>query len=217
MRLGYGFLLSALVLLAGCSSHSSLPDFTASGYLADRGTVRIWRKNHNDAVHLLTVYTPFSGTGSEETDYTWQHERLMTVERHTKGSKPDDVTLRFDSGGQLSFMQRQLAGHREALSDDDVALYQFDAQRMLTLSDALLDGRVMLHQGKYQPDGAVLSCQGQRVTPGFDQPALGVIHQIQQTSSAAVSVAWLEASQGTQLLLVSTSDLCASEPKDADF
>lgn len=217
MRLCSWLLPSALVLLTGCSSHSSLPDFTASGYLADRGTVRIWRKNYNDSVHLLTVYTPFSGSGSEETDYRWWQDRLVSVSRHTKGGKPDDVTLRFDSGGKLSFMQRQLAGYREALSDDDVALYQFDAQRMLKLSDALLDGRVMLHQGKRQADGAVMSCQGRRVSPAFDGNARRIISQMQQNSSTAVSIAWLEAPQGTQLLLVSSQDLCASEPQEDDF
>ena len=76
MRLPFCFLsLCAFVLLAGCSSHDDTPDFTASGYLADRGTVRIWRENHNDTVHLLTIYTPFTGAATENTDYIWQNAR----------------------------------------------------------------------------------------------------------------------------------------------
>ncbi|OON35550.1 hypothetical protein BTJ39_22800 [Izhakiella australiensis] len=217
MRIRTLFLLCGLALLVGCSSHKALPDFTASGYLADRGAVRIWRKNHGDTVHMLTVYTPFSDANVEVTDYTWQQKHLMSVERHIKGSKPDDVTLRFDSGGKLSFMQRQLAGHREALSDDDVALYQFDAQRMLQISDALLDGRVVLHQGRWQPDNTVISCHNQQVDPSFDEHARQVIRQIQGTGQTPVSVAWLQAAQGTQLLLVTTQDLCATEPKEQSF
>ncbi|HAT00036.1 MAG TPA: DUF1481 domain-containing protein, partial [Pantoea agglomerans] len=40
--------LSVLFLslfLFGCSSTPDIPPFSASGYLADRGVVRIWRKN----------------------------------------------------------------------------------------------------------------------------------------------------------------------------
>ena len=66
-------------LLAGCSSTPDLPAFTASGYLADRGTVRIWRKNSDhQAVHLRTVYTPFNGDAMETTDYNWQQNNQMT-------------------------------------------------------------------------------------------------------------------------------------------
>ncbi|PIJ48640.1 hypothetical protein BL250_14705 [Erwinia sp. OLTSP20] len=217
MRINILLLLGSLVLLAGCSSHNTLPDFTASGYLADRGAVRIWRKNYQDTVHMLTVYTPFSDADVEQTEFTWQHNHLMSLERHIKGAKPDDVTLRFDSDGKLSFMQRQLAGHRESLSDDEVALYQFDVRRMLQISDALLSGRVVLHQGYWQPDNTVTSCQNQKVTPAFDNHARQIIRRLQGNQHSPVSIAWLEASQGTQLLLVTPQDLCASEPEEKNF
>lgn len=31
--------------LSACSSHSDLPAFSASGYVADQGVVRLWRKD----------------------------------------------------------------------------------------------------------------------------------------------------------------------------
>lgn len=207
-----------LILLAGCSSHSDLPDFTASGYLADRGAVRIWRKNQpQQVVHLMTVYSPFNGAAAETSDYLWQQGKLVSVERHVTGDKPDDVTLRFDQQGSLSFMQRQLSGRREALSADEVELYQFDAQRMLKISDDLLSGSVLLKQGNWQPDGTVIPCQGQRVQPELDQTELGYIARQQRDTPDSVSIAWLEAPAGTQLLLVSATDLCRNEPKEEGF
>ncbi|PRD12495.1 DUF1481 domain-containing protein [Pantoea coffeiphila] len=212
-------ILTILLLLAGCSSHSDLPDFTASGYLADRGAVRIWRKDSQEEIsHMMTAYTPFSGGATETTDYQWLDGKPVAIERHVSGKQPDDVTLRFDHDGALSFMQRQLAGHREPLSADEVALYQFDAQRMLKISNDLRNGRVMLIQGRWLPGGEVASCQGNQLRPEFDEMELEQIARQRASASAEpVNVAWLQAPEGVQLLLVSHEDLCQSEPKEADF
>ncbi|WP_437611629.1 DUF1481 domain-containing protein [Erwinia sp. V71] len=211
-------LLAFTLFLVGCSSSSTLPDFTASGYVADRGVVRIWRKDsQQQAAHMMTVYSPLTGDATEITDYSWQDGKLVAIERHTKGSRPDDVTLRFDHQGNLSFMQRQLQGRREALSEDAVELYRFDAQRMLKISDALLSGRVMLHQGQWQADGSVKTCQGNVLKPGFDSRERGYIAQRQANASMPVNIAWLDAPEGTQLLLVANEDYCSWEPKEAEF
>ncbi|MCU5771582.1 DUF1481 domain-containing protein [Erwiniaceae bacterium BAC15a-03b] len=211
-------LLAFSILLAGCSSHSTLPDFTASGYLADRGAVRIWRKdNQQQVAHMKTVFSPFNGDATEMTDYTWQDGKLVSIERHIAGGHPDDITLRFDQQGQLNFMQRQLQGRREAVSTDAVALYTFDAQRMLKISDALLSGRVMLKQGQWSAEGAVKTCQGQLVKPALDDSSLRYIAQRQANSRQPVSIAWLEAPEGTQLLLVANEDYCQWEPQEEGF
>ncbi|EXU76720.1 membrane protein [Erwinia mallotivora] len=209
--------LLAVLLMAGCSSSQKLPDFTASGYLADRGAVRIWRKEGSArSSHLITVYTPFSGTATETTTYQWQQNKLLSIERHTGGEHPESVMMRFQDD-KLSFMQRQLEGRREALSADAVALYQFDAGRMLRISDDLLAGRVMLKQGHWSADGTVTLCQGSQTRPAFDRFSLHYITQHQQASGKPVSLSWLEAPKGTQLLLVSTENICATEPKAADL
>lgn len=206
-----------MLLLAGCSTRPKLPDFTASGYLADRGALRIWRKESPPhASHLMTVYTPFSGTSFEKTDYQWQNDKLVSVERHIIGEHPESVMMRFQDD-KLSFMQRQLDGHSEALSSDAVALYQFDAGRMLRISDDLLAGHVLLKQGYWSSDGTVQLCQGGKTRPDFDRFSMRYITQHQQVSGKPVSLSWLEAPRGTQLLLVSAEDLCASEPQSADF
>ncbi|QKJ88962.1 hypothetical protein PMPD1_4055 [Paramixta manurensis] len=208
----------AILVLAGCSSHSRLPDFTASGYLADRGAVRIWRKDHQQQVsHMMTIFTPFSAGVSEITDYGWSEGKLVSIERHIQGKHPDDVTLRFDQDGSLSFMQRQLEGRREALSNDAVALYKFDAQRMLKISDALLTGRVVLKQGHWLGNGLIKTCQGDSVKPALDNLALNYIMQQQSAARSTLSVAWLDAPEGTQLLLATAEDYCQQEPNEADF
>ena len=205
-------------LLVGCSSTPDIPAFTASGYLADRGAVRIWRKNdEHRAIHLRTVYTPFNGDATEVSDYHWLDGQLLSVERHVKGTQPDDVTLRFDQNGSLSFMQRQLAGRREAVSPDAVELYSFDAQRMLKISDVLLSGRVVLRQGHWQGGGRVLSCEGTVVAPAFDEMTRSTLEQQQRVARSPLMVSWLEVPGEVQLLLTSHEDDCRWQPQEDDF
>ncbi|RPD93279.1 DUF1481 domain-containing protein [Candidatus Pantoea deserta] len=216
LRLHSWFAPLFLLLLSGCSSTPDIPPFTASGYLADRGAVRIWRKNSGHAsVHLRTLYTPFNGDASETTDYLWQEEKLISVERHVGGNQPNDVTLRFDQDGSLSFMQRQLAGRREAVDADTIELYKFDAQRMLAQSNALLSGRVALKQGQWLGGNQIKRCDGERVSPSFDDYALQTLAR--QRDGGTLLVSWLEAPEGTQLLRAAPGESCDSQPTEADF
>jgi hypothetical protein len=213
--------LSVLFLslfLFGCSSTPDIPPFSASGYLADRGAVRIWRKNSDhQSVHIRTFYTPFSGGEGEVTDYVWLEESLISIQRQVKGNQPDDVTLRFDQAGGLNFMQRQLSGRREAVSPDAVELYKFDAERMRHLSDALLSGQVFLRQGHWLGNNVLESCEGQQVRPAFEADALLMLTQQQQSASAPLMVSWLEAPEGIQLLRVSQQDDCSQQPTEEDM
>ncbi|PQK69121.1 DUF1481 domain-containing protein [Pantoea ananatis] len=213
--------LSALLLssfLIGCSSTPDIPAFSASGYLADRGSVRIWRKNtDHHSVHIRTLYNPFNSEKSEITDYRWLGDDLISVERQVKGEKPDDVTLRFDQGGNLNFMQRQLATRREAVSPDAVELYKFDAQRMREVSDALLSGWVFLKQGHWSGGSVVTTCEGQQVTPAFDSYALQTLTHYRRDKAEPLMISWLEAPEGVQLLRVTQKDECADAPDEANF
>ena len=213
--------LSVLFLslfLFGCSSTPDIPPFSASGYLADRGVVRIWRKNSDhQSVHIRTLYTPFSGGEGEVTDYVWLEESLISIQRQVKGKQPDDVTLRFDQAGGLNFMQRQLAGRREAVSPDAVELYKFDAQRMRNLSDALLSGQVFLKQGHWLGNNVLENCEGQQVRPAFDADEVQMLTQQQRSASAPLMVSWLEAPEGIQLLRVSPQDDCSQQPTEDEM
>lgn len=206
------------LILFGCSSTPDIPPFSASGYLADRGVVRIWRKNSDhQSVHIRTLYTPFSGGEGEVTDYVWLEGSLISIQRQVKGKQPDDVTLRFDQAGGLNFMQRQLAGRREAVSPDAIELYKFDAERMRNLSDALLSGRVFLKQGHWLGSDRLETCEGQQVRPAFDADDRQMLIQQQQSASAPLMVSWLEAPEGLQLLRVSQQDDCSQQPTEDDM
>ncbi|MCD2358966.1 DUF1481 domain-containing protein [Pantoea sp. MHSD4] len=206
------------LILFGCSSTPDIPPFSASGYLADRGVVRIWRKNSDhQSVHIRTLYTPFSGGEGEVTDYVWLEGSLISIQRQVKGKQPDDVTLRFDQAGGLNFMQRQLAGRREAVSPDAIELYKFDAERMRNLSDALLSGRVFLKQGHWLGSDRLETCEGQQVRPAFDADDRQLLIQQQQSASAPLMVSWLEAPEGLQLLRASQQDDCSQQPTEDDM
>ena len=61
------------------------------------------------------------------------------------------------------------------------------------------------------------TCEGQTVKPDLDARALAHIERRQNHSSVEVSVAWLEASEGAQLLLVANEDFCTWQPQEKTF
>lgn len=210
--------LAGIMLLTACSTHSSLPPFTASGYVADNGVVRIWRKDDaSGGVHLFTAFSPWYSGETSTGEYRWQGERLTLVEQTIFGKTPQHVKIRFDDRGGLSFMQRDVQGQKQQMSDDSIALWRYRAQQMRQTSDALRNGRVMLLQGRRQPDGSVVNCEGKRLTPALDSAAQARIRHRQANSSLAVSVAWLEAPEGAQLLLVANEDYCRWQPNPKTF
>ncbi|MEE3664792.1 DUF1481 domain-containing protein [Brenneria sp. g21c3] len=207
-RLGIG---TAIFFIVACSSHTPSPPVFASGYLSDRGIVRLWRKDdaQHDTIRLISVYNPFQGGGTVVTRYWYQQDSLREIKRTLEAQK-DDTQIRFAEDGTVSFMQRQLAQRRESISDDDLALYQWDAKRTRELSDVLQAGKVTLRQGKLQDD-LVITCDGARVRPDFDQSSQDWIAQKREQLTGSLSIAWLEASEGTQLLLVDQGDFCRWE------
>lgn len=216
-RLSGLFLAGSLLL--GCSHHTNtLPSFTASGYVDDGGAVRIWRKDTDDgAVHLLSVFSPWHGDATTINEYRWQGDQLTSMVLKTQGSQSQTVTVRFDANGGLSFMQRETAGQKQQLSNDQIALYQYNASRIRHTSDALRAGKVTLHQGYWNPDESVTTCGGESLHPAFDRFFLRYIQDRQRHAVKPVSVAWLTASEGTQLLLVADSDFCSWQPQKKTF
>ncbi|MCO7256189.1 DUF1481 domain-containing protein [Dickeya oryzae] len=199
--------------LTACSSHSPTPAVFASGYLADRGVVRLWRKDDTQQ-HLTTLVTVFSslqGNDVKTTLYRFQQGVLREVQQTATSPSQGEVRLRFDQSGNVSFMQRQLPDRRESLSEDDIALYQFDARRLLELSDSLRTGKVSLMQGHWKT-GQVTTCDGKTVRPDFDRASLAWIAQQNEHAGGPLGIAWLESPEGTQLLQVAEADFCRWEP-----
>lgn len=206
MTLGLAFGLSA------CSSQSS-PQFSASGYIADSGVVRVWRQDNaqQQPLVLMSVYSPYSGDNTRVTFYEYQNGILREIRRNDLGQHPQSVDLRFDEQGQVSFMQRQLAERREQLSNDEIAVYQLEAKRILELSSALRAGNVRLIQGRWQ-DGIVTTCAGKALRLNLDDSSQTWLSRRGGKSAQPLGVAWLDSSEGQQLLLVANQDFCHWEP-----
>jgi len=209
--------LAGALLLTACSHDTSLPPFTASGYADDQGAVRIWRKDSGGETHLLSAFSPWHHGNTSLSEYRWQGDTLTLVELNIYSQPPEHVRVRFDDRGELSFMQREVNGQKQQLSSDQIALYRYRAEQIRQTSDALRQGRVVLRQGRWQANRTVQTCEGKTVKPDLDSFALNRIEQRQTHSSAAVSVAWLEAPEGAQLLLVANSDFCRWQPTEKSF
>ncbi|MEG1211711.1 MAG: DUF1481 domain-containing protein [Leclercia sp.] len=209
--------LAGILLLTACSHDSALPPFTASGYADDQGAVRIWRKDADDEVHLLSAFSPWHSGSTTTSEYRWQGDTLALIELNIYSTPPEHVRVRFDDHGELSFMQREIGGQKQQLSNDQIALYRYRADQIRQTSDALRQGRVVLQQGRWHADGTVTSCEGQTLKPDFDSLATEHIGRRQSHSSMEVSVAWLEAPEGSQLLLVANEDFCTWQPTEKKF
>ncbi|WP_145600989.1 DUF1481 domain-containing protein [Yersinia frederiksenii] len=207
MTLGLAFGLSA------CSSQSGTPQFSASGYIADNGVVRLWRQDNaqQQPLVLMSVYSPYSGDNTRVTFYEYQNGLLREIRRNDLGHNPQSVELRFDDQGQVSFMQRQLATRREQLSMDNIAVYQLEAKRILELSSALRAGNVRLIQGRWQ-EGIVTTCAGKTLRLSLDDNSQAWLNKRGANSAEPLGVAWLDSPEGQQLLLVANQDFCRWEP-----
>ena len=214
-----GLLMLTAVMLAACSSHPEAPpSFTASGYIADRGVVRLWRKDdqtHQTAT-IISVFSPYSGDKTVVTRYEFLANEVRQINQTQGGVHPQTVQIRFDAEGNTSFMQRLRADQRENLTSDELALYLFEAKRTLDASQALRAGKVILIQGQWQ-HGVLTTCEGNVVDPGFDRRAAARIAARAKRSAGQVSVAWLEAPQGVQLLLIANENFCHWQPKKQEI
>ena len=209
--------LAGVLLLTACSHNSALPPFTASGYADTQGAVRIWRKDSGGETHLLATFSPWHSGSTSTSEYRWQGDRLTLIELNVYGKPTEHIRARFDDQGELSFMQREVDGQKQQLSSDQVALYRYRATQIRQTSDALRQGRVVLRQGRWHANHTVTTCEGQTVKPDLDARALAHIERRQNHSSVEVSVAWLEASEGAQLLLVANEDFCTWQPQEKTF
>lgn len=200
--------------LSACSSLSDPPQFSASGYIADSGVVRLWRQDNaqQQPQVLMSVYSPYFGGNTRVTFYEYQNGILREIRRNDLGATPQSVQLRFDEQGQVSFMQRQLASRRESLSADDIAVYQLEAKRILELSRVLRAGDVRLIQGRWQ-DGMLTTCAGKTLRLNLDDNSQAWLTTRGEKNTQPLGVAWLDSSEGQQLLLVANQDFCRWEPQ----
>lgn len=170
--------LAGVLLLTACSHNTSLPPFTASGFADNQGAVRIWRKDAADGVHLLSVFSPWRNGSTTTSEYRWQGDTLSLIELNIFGEPPEHIRVRFDDRGELSFMQREVDGQKQQLSNDQIELYRYRAEQIRQTSDALRQGRVVLRQGRWHAaEHAVTTCEGETMKPDLDARAMSHIER----------------------------------------
>ncbi|XNM79949.1 DUF1481 domain-containing protein [Escherichia coli] len=206
-------MLAGALLLTACSHNSSLPPFTASGFAEDQGAVRIWRKDSGDNVHLLAVFSPWRSGDTTTREYRWQGDNLTLININVYSKPPVNIRARFDDRGDLSFMQRGSNGEKQQLANDQIDFYRYRADQIRQISDALRQGESVLRQGRWHAmEQTVTTCEGQTIKPEFRFAGDSAYRAPPEPPSVDVSVAWLEAPEGSQLLLVANSDSVAGNP-----
>ena len=65
-------------MLSACSSRNNFPEFSASGFIADDGVIRMWRLNDakNDPQVLMVVYSPYKGTDTSVNFFEYRAGQL---------------------------------------------------------------------------------------------------------------------------------------------
>ncbi len=179
--------------------------------------MRVWRKDSGDDVHLLSVFSPWRHGTTTTSEYRWQGDSLSLIELNVYSQPPEHIRIRFDDRGELSFMQRDVDGQKQQLSSDQIALYRYRADQIRQTSDALRQGRVVLRQGRWHGNNTITTCEGETLKPDLESWAINHIERRQSHSSVEVSVAWLEAPEGSQLLLVANEDFCHWQPTAKTF
>jgi hypothetical protein len=205
-------------VLQGCSTHVPASRFFATGFTTDHGVNRIWREDtqNGQPQTLISVFTPYQGNESSMTRYEYLQGKLFQIKQTYIDSSDLSITIRFDTEGNVIFMQRQLATGKEPLSADDIARYRYDATTILTMSNVLHAGNVVLEQGRWE-QGKISSCANQPVKLSLDVRSQVLLAKSAAKSNDRLALAWLNSPKGDELLLVANADFCHWQPKEADL
>ncbi|PHM28893.1 DUF1481 domain-containing protein [Xenorhabdus budapestensis] len=205
--------LGVISLLSACSVQPKTPIFSASGFIADGGVIRLWRLNDQNSKPqvIMSVFSPYHHKNTTVSFYEYRRGNLWQVRRNVLNNHPTEELLRLDREDNVIFMQRQFDGRREQLSNDDIISLQFGAKRTEEISDALIAGEVKLVQGHWQ-NGEVTTCTGKKLFIEFEPQDRVWLEERHKNSYGTLTIAWLEAPAGRQLLLVANDDFCRWEP-----
>lgn len=209
LALGFGSLLSA------CSVQPDFPPFSASGYIADDGAVRMWRLNaDNQPRVLMSVFSPYhSGQQTVVTVYEYRRGQLWQIRSEYLGDNGFSEQLRLDHEGNAIFMQREKGGHKSPLTADEITRMTFVAGRQLTLNSALVIGDIRLKQGQWR-DSYVTDCQGNKSYIEFDAKTEQFLAKRQRSSASPIYIAWLDSPEGREILLAANDNFCKWEPTE---
>ncbi|MEX6059827.1 MULTISPECIES: DUF1481 domain-containing protein [Providencia] len=211
-------MLGTISMLSACSSNApKLPEFSASGFIADDGVIRMWRLNNakSQPLVLMVVYSPYKGTDTSVNFFEYRSGNLWQIRSQILNQKNGDITeqLRFDKNNEVIFMQRTQDGYKTPLSTDEITRWRFEAERILETNTALIVGGVKLYQGRWQ-QGKVTTCEGDVREVTFEPYAENWLQSRAKVWHSQLNLAWLESSEGNQLLMVADTDFCRWQPSE---
>ncbi|OAT50600.1 DUF1481 domain-containing protein [Providencia heimbachae] len=203
-------------MLSACSSNApKLPEFSASGFIADDGVIRMWRLNDTKSqpLVLMVVYSPYKGTDTSVSFFEYRMGKLWQIRSQTLNQGDENIMeqLRFNKNDDIVFMQRELKGSKTPLTSDEIARWRFEADRVLETNTALIVGGIKLYQGHWQ-QGEITTCEGDVRDVTFEPYAEKWLKSRASVWHKQLSVAWLESSEGNQLLMVADTDFCSWQP-----
>ncbi|XPE60928.1 DUF1481 domain-containing protein [Shigella flexneri] len=168
-------------------------------------------------MHLLAVFSPWRSGDTTTREYRWQGDNLTLININVYSKLPVNIRARFDDRGDLSFMQRESDGEKQQLSNDQIHYTVIVLIRSARLAMPYVRGESCCAGRWHAMEQTVTTCEGQTIKPDLDSQAIAHIERRQSRSSVDVSVAWLEAPEGSQLLLVANSDFCRWQPNEKTF
>lgn len=208
LAIGSAFLLSA------CSSTVQLPEFSATGYIADEGVVRLWRLNNtaSEPQVIMSVYSFYKKPETVITFYEYRQNKLWQVRSEViNPTAPSSWHLRLNKRGEVIFMQQESQKQKRALTEDERLRMVFAASKEREISEALTIGKVNLVQGVWYQN-TMTTCAGEKVSVSFEDPEQRWLKTRTRNSSKPSYVAWLDSPEGKQLLMVAEHDFCKWEP-----
>lgn len=191
-----------------------MPEFSASGFISDAGVVRLWRLNDqkSNPQVIVAVYSPYQGKNTTITFFEYRQNKLWQIRYQSFDYKSkQQQQLRFDQNNHIIFMQRIINNNKIPLTKDDIVRWRFESERLIELSNTLIAGNVHLYQGHWR-QGQIITCSGEKRDTSFTAQAENWLLQRAKTSSDDLAIAWLEAPEGNELLLVANENFCLWAP-----
>lgn len=201
------FIIS-LFSLVGCAREDSRIVYSSGGYLTSSNALRFWRTDSPAANTLIVTYSnPITSSETVKSQYYWKNKQLLSINQQRDMPEPETTILRFDTAGQLTFMQRQRINAREALSATDVSDLQQQARFLYAASEQARLVGAKLGKGVWLHGNRVMSCDKQ---PSFIRMSAPQLAQLQKLAATAAPVylSWLASNRESQLLYSTTTNLC---------
>ncbi|HGJ5877433.1 MAG TPA: DUF1481 domain-containing protein [Arsenophonus sp.] len=214
LLIGRSLIVLVIISLGACTSQPKIPQFSASGFISDDGIVRLWRLNDqkSNPQVIVAAYSPYQRKNTTITFFEYRQGKLWQIWHESFGYRDKErQQLRFDQNDHIIFMQRIVNDNKVSLTDGDIVHWRFESDRLIKLSTTLIAGNVRLYQGHWH-QGQIITCTGEKRKVRFTAQAENWLQQRAKTSADDLTIAWLEAPEGSELLLVANENFCLWAP-----